>query len=419
MNFTEFDFKPAIVAAIKKCGYSTPTDIQQQAMPHLMQGLDLLGLAQTGTGKTAAFVLPTLQRLAGEAGKKVKALILTPTRELSEQVHENIQLLGQGTRLKSCTLYGGVSKAGQIQKLRQGVDIVVACPGRLLDHLNSKTVDLSSVEILILDEADQMCDKGFLPDIRRILKLVPRQRQSMVFSATMPTEIRRFVEEILSDPVTIRVNHEKPTATIKHALFQVAQGQKTALLKHILQNEKMTTTLVFTRTKHKAKNLARQLQQFGFKATSLQGNLSQNQRKKAMDGFRTGAFNIMVATDIAARGIDVSGISHVVNYDVPDTVETYTHRVGRTGRAEQTGDAYTFATHEDAKMILSVERRLGKNIPRKTVGALNNKARNVSTAATPIGTDEKTRSTSAPRRKTQGKPRKQRSSSFDFGLSAS
>ncbi len=417
MNFTEFGFKPAIVAAIKKCGYSIPTDIQQQAMPHLLQGRDLLGLAQTGTGKTAAFVLPTLQRLTDEAGKKVKALILTPTRELSEQVHENIQQLAQGTRLRSCTLYGGVSKAGQIQKLKQGVDIVVACPGRLLDHLNSRTVDLSSIEVLILDEADQMCDKGFLPDIRRILKQVPRQRQSMVFSATMPKEIRRFVEEILTDPVTVRVNHEKPTATIKHALFQVAQTQKTALLKHILQSEPMTTTLVFTRTKHKAKNLARQLQQCGFKATSLQGNLSQNQRKKAMDGFRTGAFNIMVATDIAARGIDVSGISHVVNYDVPDTVETYTHRVGRTGRALQTGDAYTFATREDAKMIQSVERRLGKNITRKAVDApLNN---NASTAAPSAGTtDEKRRGTSAPRRKAKGKPRKQHSNSFDFGLSA-
>ena len=231
MNFTEFGFTPAIIAAIKKCGYSTPTDIQQQAMPHLVQGRDLLGLAQTGTGKTAAFVLPTLQRLTGMAGKKIQALILAPTRELAEQVHENIQQLSQGTRLKSCTLYGGVSKDSQVRKLRQGVDIAVACPGRLLDHLNSKTIDLSSIEILILDEADQMFDKGFLPDIRRILKQVPHRRQSMVFSATMPKEIRCFVEDILTDPVTVRVNYEKPTATIKHALFQVTQGQKTALLK--------------------------------------------------------------------------------------------------------------------------------------------------------------------------------------------
>ncbi|MCW5213504.1 DEAD/DEAH box helicase, partial [Desulfobulbus sp. TB] len=371
MKFTEFGFTSALVAAIKKCGYSTPTDIQQQAMPHLVQGRDLLGLAQTGTGKTAAFVLPTLQRLTKKTGKRVQALILTPTRELSEQVYENIQLLGSGTGLQSCTLYGGVSKATQVRKLKQGVDIVVACPGRLLDHLNSKTIDLSSIEVLILDEADQMCDKGFLPDIRRILKKVPHQRQSMVFSATMPKEIRRFVEEILTDPVTIRVNHEKPTATIKHALYQVSQGQKTTLLKHILQHQQVTTTLVFTRTKYKAKNLARQLQKCGFKTTSLQGNLSQNQRKKAMEGFKAGTFNVLVATDIAARGIDVSGISHVINYDMPDTVETYTHRVGRTGRAEQTGDAYTFATPEDIKMVRSVERSLGKSIPRKQVNDLN------------------------------------------------
>jgi superfamily II DNA/RNA helicase len=412
MDFTKFDFKPAIEAAIKKCGYNTPTDIQQQAIPHLCQGRDLLGLAQTGTGKTAAFVLPTLQRLTNKAGQQVQALILTPTRELAEQVHENIQTLGQGTRLKSCTLYGGVSKAGQIQNLKKGVDIVVACPGRLLDHLNSKTVDLSLVKILILDEADQMCDKGFLPDIRRILKQVPRQRQSMVFSATMPKEIRRFVDEILTAPVTIRVDYEKPTATIKHALYQTSQGQKTPLLKHILKHEKMTTTLVFTRTKHKAKNLARQLQQSGFKATSLQGNLSQNQRKKAMDGFRTGAFNIMVATDIAARGIDVSGISHVVNYDMPDTVETYTHRVGRTGRAQQTGEAYTFATHDDTRMIKSVERSLGKNIPRKEIDGLRQEDHNTSSPAPTARPSAKKRSASTSRRKHKSQPRQQRSTSF-------
>jgi superfamily II DNA/RNA helicase len=418
MNFTEFDFQPAIEAAIKKCGYSTPTEIQQQAIPPLCQGQDLLGLAQTGTGKTAAFVLPTLQRLMNKAGKQVQALVLTPTRELAEQVHENIQVLGQGTHLKSCTLYGGVSKASQIQKLKKGVDIVVACPGRLLDHLNSKTVDLSLVKILILDEADQMCDKGFLPDIRRILKQVPGQRQSMVFSATMPKEIRRFVNEILTDPVTIRIDHEKPTATIKHGLYQISQGQKTPLLKHILKHKEMTTTLVFTRTKHKAKKLARQLQQSGFKATSLQGNLSQNQRKKAMDGFRTGAFNIMVATDIAARGIDVSGISHVVNYDMPDTVETYTHRVGRTGRAQQTGDAYTFATHDDTRMIKSVERSLGKKIPRKKTDALTQKDDNAPSPVQLSKTSAKKRSASTSHRKRKGQLRQQRSNSFDAAVSA-
>jgi len=367
MNFSEFDLDPAIAAAVQKCGYKVPTPIQMEAIPHLLAGRDLLGLAQTGTGKTAAFVLPTLQNLQQGRGKKTRALILTPTRELAEQIHENIgQMVGK-TGLRSCTVYGGVSKVGQIKQLNSGVEIVVACPGRLLDHINSRTIDLAAIEVLILDEADQMFDHGFLPDIRRILKRVPRNRQSMVFSATMPAAIRHLAEEVLSDHVTVQVDFEKPAETISHVLFEVEQSRKTALLKNILQQKNMPTTLVFTRTKHKAKNLARQLQKVGLKATSLQGNLSQNQRKLAMDGFRTGKFNIMVATDIAARGIDVSGISHVVNYDVPDTAEAYTHRTGRTGRAEQTGEAFTFVTSEDGKIIKVVERTLGQKIRRETL----------------------------------------------------
>ena len=275
--------------------------------------------------------------------------------------------MAEGTSLRSCTIYGGVSKFSQIQKIERGVEIVVACPGRLLDHINSRTINLADIEVLILDEADQMLDHGFLPDIRRILKHIPRKRQSMVFSATMPGEIRHLVEDILTDHVTIQVDHEKPAATISHVLFQVSQGRKTALLKNILQKKEMPTTLVFTRTKHKAKNLARQLENAGFKATSLQGNMSQNQRKMAMDGFKAGKFNIMVATDIAARGIDVSGISHVVNYDIPDTVEAYTHRTGRTGRAERTGEAFSFVTSNDGKIIQVVERTLGQKIRRETL----------------------------------------------------
>jgi len=367
MNFEQFNFHPAITTAVKKAGYLVPTPIQVQSIPHLLQGKDLLGLAQTGTGKTAAFVLPTLQRLQQGAGKKTRALILTPTRELAEQIHENITLLAGETGLRSCSIYGGVSKFGQIKNINSGVEIVVACPGRLLDHINSKTIDLKNIEVLILDEADQMFDKGFLPDIRRILKHVPKKRQSMVFSATMPGEIRHLAEDILSDHQTVQVDHEKPAATISHVLFQVTQGRKTALLKNILQEKNMSTTLVFTRTKHKAKNLARQLEKAGFKATSLQGNMSQNQRKLAMEGFKAGKFNILVATDIAARGIDVSGISHVVNYDIPDTVEAYTHRTGRTGRAEKTGEAFTFVTSEDGKIIQVVERTLGQKIRRETV----------------------------------------------------
>ncbi|MBW1750043.1 MAG: DEAD/DEAH box helicase, partial [Deltaproteobacteria bacterium] len=278
MNFSKFNFDPAIAAAVQKCGYTVPTPIQMQAIPHLIEGHDLLGLAQTGTGKTAAFVLPTLQRLQQKPRKKTRALILTPTRELAEQIHENIGQMVGTTGLRSCSIYGGVSKVGQIKHIKSGVEIVVACPGRLLDHINSGTIDLADIEVLILDEADQMFDQGFLPDIRRILKHVPQQRQSMVFSATMPGPIRHLVEDVLSGHVTVQVDYEKPAATISHVLYQVAQGRKTALLKNILQQNNMPTTLIFTRTKYKAKNLARQLQKSGHKATSLQGNLSQNQR---------------------------------------------------------------------------------------------------------------------------------------------
>jgi superfamily II DNA/RNA helicase len=306
-----------------------------------------------------------LQKLQQSSSKHIRTLILTPTRELAEQIHQNIQQLAGTTGLKSCTIYGGVSKKSQLNALRQGVDIIVACPGRLLDHLNSKTINLAKLEVLILDEADQMFDHGFLPDIRRILKHVPRKRQSMVFSATMPKEIRHLAEDILTDHVTVQVDYEKPAETISHVLFQVTQGRKTALLKNILKEKSMATTLVFTRTKYKAKNLAKQLGKAGFKATSLQGNMSQNQRKLAMEGFKGGKFNIMVATDIAARGIDVSGISHVVNYDVPDTPEAYTHRTGRTGRAKNTGEAFSFVTSNDGQIIKIVERNLGKKIRRE------------------------------------------------------
>ena len=365
MNFEQFNFHPVIAEAIRNCGYTVPTAIQSEAIPALLEGKDLLGLAQTGTGKTAAFVLPTLQRLQSGKQKKIRSLILTPTRELAEQVHENIKQMAQGAELRSCSVYGGVSKKKQIDQINRGVDIVVACPGRLLDHLNGKSIDLSGIEVLILDEADQMFDQGFLPDIRRIVKHVPSKRQSMVFSATMPEEIRHLAEEVLLKPVTIQIDHDKPAATISHSVYKVEQNRKTALLKTILQTKEMPTTLIFTRTKYKARNLARYLQKAGFRATSLQGNLSQNQRKVAMEGFRKGKFNIMVATDIAARGIDVTGISHVVNFDVPDTVEAYTHRTGRTGRAECTGEALTFMTSSDGRIIKYVERTLGGKIRRE------------------------------------------------------
>ncbi|PHR26830.1 MAG: DEAD/DEAH box helicase [Desulfotalea sp.] len=364
MSFKDFKFHPKVNAGISACGYTCPTPIQQQTIPPILAGKDILGLAQTGTGKTAAFVLPILQRLLDGPRNQLRALIVAPTRELVEQIHENIVTMSVQTGLKSTVVYGGVGRNPQIKAIRAGVEIVVACPGRLLDILNEKGVSLSTVETLVLDEADHMFDKGFLPDIKRIVKQLPRKRQSLVFSATMPKEIRHLAEEILYKPVSVQINHTLPAPTISHTLFQVARPQKTALLKKLIVEQEMTSTVVFTRTKHKARSLAIQLQKAGHRAASLQGNLSQNNRQRAMDGFRDGTFSVLVATDIAARGIDVSDISHVVNYDVPDTAETYTHRTGRTGRAEKSGMAITFADHDDSKMISLIEKNLGKKMLR-------------------------------------------------------
>jgi len=273
MSFTVFNFHPHINAAIQECGYTNPTPIQQQAIPPVLEGRDLLGLAQTGTGKTAAFVLPTLQRLLDGPRKSIRALIVAPTRELAEQIHSYIEKMGHLTNLRSAVIYGGVSKVTQAKKIRAGVEIIVACPGRLLDHMNDRVINLANVEILILDEADHMFDKGFLPDIRRILKSIPKKRQSLVFSATMPQEIRHLAEDILTNPATVQINHTKAAASISHALIPVEQKRKTELLKNILEQKGMTTTLVFTKTKYKAKNVAQQLENSGYRATSLQGNL--------------------------------------------------------------------------------------------------------------------------------------------------
>jgi superfamily II DNA/RNA helicase len=367
MSFTEFHFNTHISSAIHRCGYTAPTPIQKQAIAPILERRDLLGLAQTGTGKTAAFVLPTVQHLMATPGKQVRVLIVAPTRELAEQINEFTKKIIQDTRLRSVAIYGGVSKQAQITKIRNGVDIVVACPGRLLDILNDKEINLSHVETLILDEADHMFDKGFLPDIRRILRQLPKERQSLVFSATMPSEIRHLAEDILSNPVTVQINPSRSVKSITHQVYSIAQGQKTELLVHLLKSAHIETTLVFTRTKFKAKNLAQKLAQSGFKATSLQGNLSQNKRQQALDGFKDGTFNILVATDIAARGIDVTGISHVINYDMPDTAEAYIHRTGRTGRASCTGEALTFATAEDTRMIRTIEMSLDGKMARQAV----------------------------------------------------
>ncbi|MCC7358497.1 MAG: DEAD/DEAH box helicase [Anaerolineales bacterium] len=367
MSFQQFAFHPAVAAGVTAAGYTEPTPIQLKGIPPVLAGQDIIGLAQTGTGKTAAFVLPILQRLLTGPRGRVRALIIAPTRELAEQINDTILQLGAQTRLRSVTLYGGVGFQPQVSKLRAGVEIVVACPGRLLDHMNQGTVKLNQLEVLVLDEADRMFDMGFLPDVRRILKALPAQRQTLLYSATMPDDVGKLAREFLRQPVTVKANHDQPLATITHALYPVAAHLKTEMLLALLYNTDTEAVLVFTRTKHRAKRVGQQLERAGFKATSLQGNLSQNRRLAAMAGFRDGSYQIMVATDIAARGIDVSQITHVINYDMPDTPEAYTHRIGRTGRAARTGDAFTLTTTEDHEMVRAIEKVMGQRLERRTL----------------------------------------------------
>ena len=365
MTFQEFQFHPKVAAGISAAGYTTPTPIQAQAIPAVMAGRDVMGLAQTGTGKTAAFALPILHRLQPGARGKIRALVVAPTRELAEQINDSFTALGSQLQLTSTTIYGGVGINPQVATLRRGVDIVVACPGRLLDHIGQGSIDLSRLEVLVLDEADQMFDMGFLPDIRRILKALPAKRQTLLFSATMPAAIRGLANETLSNPVTVQVDRVAPAVTVSHALYPVDQHLKTGLLMNLLRHTDTESVLIFTRTKHRAKRLDEQLQKAGYRAASLQGNLSQNRRQAALDGFRDGSFQILVATDIAARGIDVSQISHVINYDIPDTAEAYIHRIGRTGRAARSGDAFTLVTGEDTLMVRAIEKVLGKPLERR------------------------------------------------------
>ena len=370
MKFESFKLHSQIAANIGALGFDVPTPIQFQAIPPAMQGRDVIGLAQTGTGKTAAFVLPLVERLMAGPRKTVRGLIIAPTRELAEQINAVIRDLSLHTGIRSATIYGGVGVSPQVNALRHGVEIVVACPGRLLDHINRRTVDLSHVEYLVLDEADRLFDMGFLPDIRRILARLPK-RQTLLFSATMPSEVRTLVHEILKDPVTIQIAHTMPLASVAHAIYPVSQGLKPTLLLSLLTRIDRDSVLIFTRTKHRAKRLAEQLKQAQHPAACLQGNLSQNQRQAAMEGFRSGRHRILVATDIAARGIDVTTISHVINFDMPDTVDAYTHRIGRTGRAAKTGDAFTLVTPEDEGMVRTIERVLGCRLKRQLLEGFN------------------------------------------------
>jgi ATP-dependent RNA helicase RhlE len=367
VNFTQFNLDPRLMQGIQRAGYESATPIQQAAIPAALRGRDIIGTAQTGTGKTAAFVLPILHRLLDGPRNVSRALIVTPTRELAEQIHEVIRALSVGTRIRSATIYGGVGAGPQVKALREGVETLVACPGRLLDLINQRVARMDRIEVLVLDEADRMFDMGFLPDVRRIIKAVPAQRQTMLFSATFPSEIEVLASQSLTQPQRIAMGLSRPAHTVTHALYPVPAHLKTALLLELLKRTQTESVLVFTRTRYRAQKVTRQIQQAGYQVTSLHSDRTQGQRQAALKGFKSGQHQIMVATDIAARGLDVESISHVINYDMPDTADAYIHRIGRTGRAERTGDAFTLVTPEDNDMIRSLERIMGQPLPRATL----------------------------------------------------
>jgi ATP-dependent RNA helicase RhlE len=367
MSFIQFHLHPSIESAIRRIGYTEPTPIQNQTIPLILQRKDLMGIAQTGTGKTAAFVLPILHCLMAGPSKRPRALILAPTRELAEQIHEAVGVLGRQTALSSVAVYGGVSRNPQIQKLRNGAEIVVACPGRLLDLVGQGAIRLCDLDILVIDEADRMLDMGFIPDIRKIVKRLPTKRQTLLFSATMPEDIRKLAEAILHEPVVVRAGNGKPVSTVANTVYPVEPHLKTPLLMKLIEKTEMESILVFTRTKHRTTNVAAKMKRAGFAVASLQGDLSQNKRQAAIDGFRDGRYRILVATDIAARGIDITRISHVINYDMPDTMDAFTHRIGRAGRAEKTGDAFTLVTPQDRSLLNGIENMLGEKIKRRTL----------------------------------------------------
>lgn len=365
MNFSELNLHPTLCANMHTQGHHQPTPIQARALPPALAGQNVIGLAQTGTGKTAAFVLPIVQRLMPEQAYHPRALIITPTRELAVQITRVVTHLSRHTGLRGVALYGGVPIAAQERALGKGVDIVVACPGRLHDHLTRGTVHLHTIQTFVLDEADRMLDMGFLPDIRRLLSYLPAERQTLLFSATFPPELRKYMPSIAPDAVTVQIGHSQPAQTIAHALYPVEAQRKTALLLELLRQHDQGAILVFTRTKHRANRVLQQISRAGHSAACLHSNRTQKQRQTALDAFRSGAVRVLVATDIAARGIDVQQISHVINYDIPDTSDAYIHRIGRTGRAERSGAAFTLVTPDDNAQVSAIERALGEPLERR------------------------------------------------------
>ena len=374
-NFEDMGLSSRILSAVEDVGYETPTPIQERAIPAALDGKDLLGLAQTGTGKTAAFAIPMLEKLLNDIGEKQanirgrlpEALVIAPTRELADQINESIKDLSKYTKFSAIPLYGGVNKNPQDFKLAKGIDIVVACPGRLLDHVREETIDLSSISMLVIDEADTMFDMGFLPDIRKILSHLPIKRQTLFFAATMPAEIRELTSEILNKPESVQIGTIAPAKTVTHSLYPTTDKMKKPMIMALLNGTATGQVMIFTRTKRRARFLAEDLDKTGFRVVPLQGNMSQNKRKQAISGFKSGKYDILVATDIASRGIDVSEVTHVINFDMPSTVDTYIHRIGRTGRAASTGEAFTFCTRDDEPLIKKVERVLKSNIERRII----------------------------------------------------
>ena len=368
MSFSRMALHAHLLKGIKDLGFAKPTPIQEQAIPPALSGRDVLATAMTGSGKTAAFVLPIVQKLLDKPRGATRALVLTPTRELAAQIHAHFEDLAVHTGVTGASIIGGVGMGPQEHALRAGTDVVVATPGRLLDHMRFPYARLAALEILVLDEADRMLDMGFLPDIRKILQRIPKQRQTLFFSATMPAEIVGLSREMLRDPATVNLERKSaPAVGITQAVYPVPRELKPALLIELLRRDVISEAIVFTRTKHRANRLADAIERAGIPAMRIHGNRSQNQRTQALEGFKAGRSRVLVATDIVARGIDVEDLSHVVNFDVPADPDAYIHRVGRTARAEATGDAFTFVAPEEENDLKAIERVLGKRLPRVTL----------------------------------------------------
>ncbi|HTN42253.1 MAG TPA: DEAD/DEAH box helicase [Nitrospiria bacterium] len=368
MTFEELGLAPEILRAVKAKNYEAPTPIQEQAIPAIRAGKDLIGCAQTGTGKTAGFTLPILHRLREGRSPSLRVLVLVPTRELAAQVDESIRTYGRYLHLRTGVVFGGVNFERQELALRRGIDILVATPGRLLDHMRQGNVSFKSLEVLVIDEADRMLDMGFIPDVRAIIKNIPQHRQTLLFSATMPGEIQVLAHEILRQPVVIQIARQgTPASGVRQAVYSVDASRKRDLLLHLIEKEKMDQVLVFTRTKHRADHLAQQLERNGKRVAALHSNKSQGARTRILDEFRRGSIQVLVATNIAARGLDVKGISHVVNFDLPDSPEDYVHRIGRTARAEAEGDAISLMAPNERGNLREIERLIGSKIPQMEI----------------------------------------------------